>query len=303
MPNKKNRKKKQAARSGGAAAVHTPVPVETVLQLALSGQRSQLEQLLANGSINDVNGANADGYTALLAACQGGHKDLAQLLVSARASVDQAANDGATPLYITCQEGHKDVAQLLVSAGASVDQAQNDGGTPLYISCQQGHKDVAQLLVSAGARVDQATNDGTTPLMAAAHLNLKALVRTLLEHHADPSLERAQDGATALHLAAFQGNRACVKLLAPLTSPEALADVTSLVPAAMREKLQLRTCTRCGKMSFTVVEKIKRCNDCRTVRYCSRECQVAHWPEHKLECKKLAAARKKKEEEEEEEEK
>ena len=150
--------------------------------------------------------------------------------------------------------------------------------------------------------MDQATNDGVTPLMVAAYLNHKALLRTLLEHRADPSLERAQDGSTALHLAAFQGNRECMKLFAPLTSPEALADVSRLVPAAMREKLQLRTCMRCGKMSFRVVEKIKRCNDCRTVRYCSRECQVAHWPEHKLECKKLAAARKKKEEEEEEEE-
>ena len=56
------------------------------------------------------------------------------------------------------------MAQLLVTAGASMDQAMNDGGTPLLIACQNGHPEVAQLLVTAGASVDQARNDGCTPL-------------------------------------------------------------------------------------------------------------------------------------------
>mmetsp|Transcript_241 Transcript_241/g.530 ORF Transcript_241/g.530 Transcript_241/m.530 type:complete len:303 (+) Transcript_241:120-1028(+) len=33
----------------------------------------------------------------------------------------------------------------------------------------------------------------------------------------------------------------------------------------------------------------KRCGDCRRARYCSKECQIAMWPEHKLECSRLRA--------------
>lgn len=32
---------------------------------------------------------------------------------------------------------------------------------------------------------------------------------------------------------------------------------------------------------------MKRCTQCRSVLYCSRECQTKHWPAHKGECKRL----------------
>ncbi len=34
----------------------------------------------------------------------------------------------------------------------------------------------------------------------------------------------------------------------------------------------------------------KKCGDCRTVMYCSRECQVKDWPRHKEKCKRLKEA-------------
>lgn len=33
-----------------------------------------------------------------------------------------------------------------------------------------------------------------------------------------------------------------------------------------------------------------KCAGCRMVRYCSRQCQVQHWKQHKAVCKTLAAA-------------
>ena len=32
---------------------------------------------------------------------------------------------------------------------------------------------------------------------------------------------------------------------------------------------------------------LKRCSACKLVKYCSRNCQIAHWPMHKLGCKSL----------------
>jgi hypothetical protein len=41
-----------------------------------------------------------------------------------------------------------------------------------------------------------------------------------------------------------------------------------------------RVCFACGK----AVDGRLKCARCRTARYCSRECQKAHWPEHKGSC-------------------
>ena len=41
--------------------------------------------------------------------------------------------------------------------------------------------------------------------------------------------------------------------------------------------------TRCASCHVEC-DRSKKCERCRTV-YCSRECQVAHWPEHRAECK------------------
>ena len=42
-----------------------------------------------------------------------------------------------------------------------------------------------------------------------------------------------------------------------------------------------RICDGCGKAA----EGLRACARCRTAHYCSRECQAAHWPQHKRECR------------------
>jgi DNA polymerase III gamma/tau subunit len=37
-------------------------------------------------------------------------------------------------------------------------------------------------------------------------------------------------------------------------------------------------------------ESSKLCSNCKSVRFCSQTCQLAHWPAHKAECKKLQAS-------------
>ena len=51
------------------------------------------------------------------------------------------------------------------------------------------------------------------------------------------------------------------------------------------EKLTEAACGKCGKKdSFT--QSLKKCDACKIVLYCSRDCQKADWKEHKVECKK-----------------
>jgi len=40
-------------------------------------------------------------------------------------------------------------------------------------------------------------------------------------------------------------------------------------------------CASCGKSNAK-----QQCTGCMKTRYCSRECQMSHWSEHKEECKK-----------------
>ena len=48
-------------------------------------------------------------------------------------------------------------------------------------------------------------------------------------------------------------------------------------------------CQLCGKEA----QKMKKCSVCKLARYCTEECQLKDWKEHKKSCKPKAAARKK----------
>ena len=47
-------------------------------------------------------------------------------------------------------------------------------------------------------------------------------------------------------------------------------------------------CANCGKGEEAGIN-LKACTACRLVKYCNRECQIAHRPQHKKACKKRAA--------------
>jgi len=50
----------------------------------------------------------------------------------------------------------------------------------------------------------------------------------------------------------------------------------------------LSICANCGK-GEEASSDLKSCAACKMVKYCSRDCQAAHRPQHKKECKKRAA--------------
>ncbi|THV07107.1 hypothetical protein K435DRAFT_848446 [Dendrothele bispora CBS 962.96] len=48
------------------------------------------------------------------------------------------------------------------------------------------------------------------------------------------------------------------------------------------------SCSQCGKAQEK--ESFSRCSKCHSTYYCSRECQVEHWPIHKSVCRARASA-------------
>ena len=53
-------------------------------------------------------------------------------------------------------------------------------------------------------------------------------------------------------------------------------------------KTDTSLCANCGKGEEAGIN-LKACTACKLVKYCNRDCQIAHRPQHKKECKKRAA--------------
>jgi len=58
--------------------------------------------------------------------------------------------------------------------------------------------------------------------------------------------------------------------------------------AGKEEDVVFSVCANCGK-GEEESGKLKACTACKMVKYCNRECQIAHRPQHKKVCRKRAA--------------
>ena len=77
------------------------------------------------------------------------------------------------------------------------------------------------------------------------------------------------DTSVALELRAGMGH-ACSTLISTMAADDA------------RSALSLRLCAGCGDCAGS------RCGRCYLIRYCSRACQLEHWPAHRQACSALA---------------
>lgn len=86
--------------------------------------------------------------------------------------------------------------------------------------------------------------------------------------------------AAAAPAAAPAAPAASAKAAKPAAATSAAAASSSAPSAAAVAAGEV--CARCGGTG----EGLKRCARCLTIAYCGRECQTAHWSEHKPFCKK-----------------
>ena len=83
------------------------------------------------------------------------------------------------PLHYACERGHLQIVEYLISKGANVEAKDKDGKYAIHFACMKGHLPIVKYLISTDASVDPKEKWERTPLHLAAlfgHTNVKHLV-------------------------------------------------------------------------------------------------------------------------------
>ena len=180
---------------------------EQLFQAAIFGNLEATKLLCSDPDLN-VNWENEGRYTPFHVACEKGHVELVEYLLTLKQIAhNKPSHTGGTPFYMSCQNGHKKVVSVLL-ADPRIDPncPRNGGTTPFFIACQKGQVEVVSLLL-ADPRIDpnEAKNTRTTPFYIACESGHKEVVSLLLaDPRIDPNRPR-NDEATPLYHAAQDG--------------------------------------------------------------------------------------------------
>ncbi|KAL8702560.1 MAG: hypothetical protein Q9201_004277 [Fulgogasparrea decipioides] len=191
-----------------------------------------------------------EGDTPLHWATSRGSLEMIDLLLDHGADITTRNDAGETALH-TClhYESHDDVIQFLVRQGVPLDKTDAQGRTALHQAARRGYASIVKTLVEHGADVDVENELGWIPLQDAAASGQETVVEQLLKHMVIPRspvltelitgarLRAAvarddyhvvqellmkpeidvtipdQDGRTALHHAAYRGQKETVRSL------------------------------------------------------------------------------------------
>jgi hypothetical protein len=213
----------------------------------------------------DVNKSDKQGYTPLTLATECKNLEMMKCLVrELGADVNLADKISYAPTFRALEDNNLDVARYLVKElGADVNQTDSGSTTVLTQAIIDGDLASVQCLVGElGADVNLETDAGT-PLRTATIRKHEKIVKYLIKHGANTQ-------ATCSH--GIPGHSCTAEIMSRRFGG----------PAELTAYLEAKThCSNpgCGGAG------VKKCTGCKQARYCGQECQLAHWPAHKTECK------------------
>ena len=130
-------------------------------------------------------------------------------------------------------EGDQKALGLFLAAGFDINSPNTAGYTGLMVAAERGRVDIIKLLLDHKADPNVAGRDGITALMLAAENNKPEILKLLISRGADPN-RQDNNGWTAVLKAAYQGNAACIEILATHSKLE--LDRALLVATLMERK-------------------------------------------------------------------
>ena len=164
----------------------------------------KMVKLLLNYGADAAGGVGS--RTALHAAADKGHTEVARILVRNGAKVNAKCRQGQTPLFVACRFGNSEVARLLLGKEAEIQVCDKFFGlTPFQAAVEWGHSDTANLFLAHGVALDA---------HAAVALNKPEMLQSMISK--DPTLLEKRTSfskSTLLHYAAREGNVRIAKML------------------------------------------------------------------------------------------
>eukprot|EP00746_Dinoflagellata_sp_MGD_P085332 gnl/MRDRNA2_/MRDRNA2_33784_c0_seq1.p1 gnl/MRDRNA2_/MRDRNA2_33784_c0~~gnl/MRDRNA2_/MRDRNA2_33784_c0_seq1.p1 ORF type:complete len:537 (+),score=123.72 gnl/MRDRNA2_/MRDRNA2_33784_c0_seq1:82-1611(+) len=209
---------------------------QALLRSALEGDAQRAAALLSMGA--DPTWGNPIGQTALHIAALWGKKEVCEVLVEAKANVNQANQFGVTPLHFAASgkgppQGRAEAIEVLIRAGARKDAVAGNGLRPIdsakeeevriALGAQELHVHKAinlrklEVLEEALGKYASIINDvdgnGETALYLAVSSSWIDGAKCLLEQKADPNVAPTRSNAGPLFVAVQNGHVLAVKLL------------------------------------------------------------------------------------------
>ncbi len=186
-------------------------PDRRVVEAMAARDGALVRALLAEGV--PVDGATADGVTALIWAAHWDDGEAAEWLLQAGADVNAADDRGVTALARACENASSSMATRLLDAGADPNRGQDNGLTPLMIAARTGNIDIVEALLARGAQPNAATavTHHTALMWAVAHGRAE-IVRRLIDHGSGVG-PTARQVLSPLIVAAGNGDIATARLL------------------------------------------------------------------------------------------
>jgi len=211
----------------GNPILHTPICSE---QGTAADRRTVVELLLDRGA--DPECLDANGWTALLTACDRTDEAMVRSLLERGANAAACDNKGWSAIhYLTYRQADREMFKLLVGAGSDLDHRSTaDGNTSLMIAVDRADSTRVRTLLDLGANPTIARNDALTALHMAANKGLVEIARWLLDEGADVNAKGGQMVCTALHMAAGAAQRGFVELLLERGADIAATDRNGYIP-------------------------------------------------------------------------
>ena len=117
---------------------------EEIVKFVLQNNLQAVERLLKTGTA--VNTRGEEGRSLLLLATREGLADMAKLLVSFDANVNQQDDIGDSPFLYAGATGQTELVKLFLANGARFNIFNRYNGTALIPACERGHIETVRLL-------------------------------------------------------------------------------------------------------------------------------------------------------------
>lgn len=124
-----------------------------LIKASRAGQLDKCIQLLKRNKTNDVSKRGKAKKTALMAAAEGGHFDIVNLLLEKGSSTDDRDKDGNTTLMLASIGGNVKIVELFLAKGADPNDTNKYGSKSITTAAYHGPLDIVQLLLCRGSDI------------------------------------------------------------------------------------------------------------------------------------------------------